>query len=187
MRWSQLALTSRLLAEILLKEPMAFLLCLWCALLLGILYAFFGVRRPAPGWLIADVSTNTANSGLPDHLRSQGLQQGRSRSVLRRHGHWDRHRYGPQHDLLQPAVPASSKEARTQAAARAASHQGNVGRRHWTHLALRFRVDIATICALGSRGLFVASFRHRIHSCIHSKLYIQGRRISPLRRQRYGR
>jgi len=27
--------------EILLKEPMAFLLCLWCALLLGILYAFF--------------------------------------------------------------------------------------------------------------------------------------------------
>jgi len=27
--------------QILLKEPMAFLLCLWCAILLGILYAFF--------------------------------------------------------------------------------------------------------------------------------------------------
>lgn len=27
--------------EILIKEPMAFALCLWCALLLGILYAFF--------------------------------------------------------------------------------------------------------------------------------------------------
>lgn len=31
--------------ELLFREPMVFLLCLWCALLLGILYAFFSVSH----------------------------------------------------------------------------------------------------------------------------------------------
>lgn len=69
--------------EILIKEPMAFLLCLWCAILLGILYAFFSVSLAhtwQPTFLSSSLSVRFSTSSRPSQSSSAAKGSTRARS-----------------------------------------------------------------------------------------------------------